>query len=99
MARIVHPKVVTGNDLRRGDAVWFTKNNRWSRDMAAAELLEDPAIAATRLAEASAQSDLVVGAYLADAKAGTSGPEALHFREAFRSNGPSNYAHGKQEQV
>jgi hypothetical protein len=39
---------------------------------------------------------VVVGAYLADAKAGPNGPEPTHFREAFRTRGPSNYNHGKQ---
>ncbi|EDZ40945.1 conserved hypothetical protein [Rhodobacteraceae bacterium HTCC2083] len=29
---------------------------------------------------------------------GPDGPEPTHFREAFRRKGPSNYAHGKQEQ-
>jgi hypothetical protein len=38
----------------------------------------------------------VVGAYLADATAGPDGPEPVHFREAFRTRGPSNYPHGKQ---
>jgi len=28
---------------------------------------------------------------------GDHGPEPIHFREAFRTRGPSNYAHGKQE--
>jgi hypothetical protein len=38
----------------------------------------------------------VVGAYLADAKPGANGPEPTHFREEFRTRGPSNYPHGKQ---
>ena len=42
-------------------------------------------------------SDEIVGAYLADATSGPNGPEPVHFREAFRTRGPSNYAHGKQE--
>ncbi len=42
------------------------------------------------------QRGRLVGAYLADAKAGPNGPEPTHFREAFRTRGPSNYAHGKQ---
>ena len=33
---------------------------------------------------------------LADARPGARGPEPTHFREAFRTRGPSNYAHGKQ---
>ena len=39
----------------------------------------------------------LVGAYLAEARMGASGPEPIHFREVFRTRGPSNYAHGKQE--
>ena len=39
----------------------------------------------------------MVGVYLADARLGPNGPEPIHFREAFRTRGPSNYAHGKQE--
>jgi hypothetical protein len=41
----------------------------------------------------------VVGPYLADARPGPNGPEPTHFREAFRTRGPSNYAHGKQERA
>jgi len=37
-----------------------------------------------------------VGAYLADARPGPQGPEPVHFREVFRSRGPSNRFHGKQ---
>ena len=39
------PKVVTANALLEGDAVWLTEDDRWSRDMADAELIEDEAIA------------------------------------------------------
>jgi hypothetical protein len=49
-----------------------------------------------RLLHGAAQKLLVVGAYLADAKLGPNGPEPTHFREEFRTRGPSNYAHGKQ---
>jgi len=38
-----------------------------------------------------------VGAYLADAQLGACGPQPVHFREIFRTRGPSNHAHGKQE--
>jgi hypothetical protein len=92
------PKVVTGNDLRLGDAVWLTADDRWTRRMAEAELIEDEAHAQLRLLFAQAQPQRVVGAYLADALPGPHGPEPAHFREAFRARGPSNYPHGKQEQ-
>lgn len=90
------PKVVTANALLEGDAVWLTADDRWSRDMADAELIEDEAIAEDRLLFAIAQPDTVVGAYLVDAQATPEGPAPVHFREEFRTRGPSNYAHGKQ---
>ena len=90
------PKVVTANALLEGDAVWLTEDDRWTRDMAEAELIEDEAIADDRLLFALAQSNIVVGAYLVDATAGERGPAPTHFRESFRTRGPSHYAHGKQ---
>ena len=49
-----------------------------------------------RLLYAAALKLLVVGPYLADARPGPRGPEPTHFREEFRTRGPSNYNHGKQ---
>ena len=90
------PQVVTANDLRLGDVVYLTADDRWSRQHHDAELIEDEAHGQLRLLHASAQKQIVVGAYLADARQGMNGPEPIHFREAFRTRGPSNYAHGKQ---
>ncbi len=64
-----------------------------------AELIEDEAHAQLRLLHAMSQGNVVVGAYLADAKAGENGPEPTHFREVFRTRGPSNYLHGKQAEL
>ena len=97
MARPFTPKVVTANALREGDAIWFTENGDWSRDMADAELITDEAHGDICLLEAQADQSAVAGVYLADAKAGAHGPEPVHFRETFRTRGPSNYVHGKQE--
>ena len=97
MSRRFTPKVVTANDLRDGDVVYLTDDDRWSRDHTDAELIDDEAHADVRLVFASQQADTVVGVYLADARAGANGPEPVHFREVFRSRGPSNYAHGKQD--
>lgn len=99
MSRAFTPKVVTANALIEGDVVYLTVDDRWSRHHREAELIEDEAHAQLRLLTAAAQRQTVVGAYLADAKAGPNGPEPVHFREAFRTRGPSNYAHGKQEQA
>ncbi|MEM7724604.1 MAG: DUF2849 domain-containing protein [Pseudomonadota bacterium] len=96
MPRAFTPKVVTANALLEGDAVWLTEDNRWTRNMAEAELITDEAHADLRLLEAQARAGEIAGAYLADAKAGADGPEPTHFREAFRTRGPSNYHHGKQ---
>ncbi len=91
------PKVVTANALLEGDVVYLTADDRWSREHHEAELIEDEAHAQLRLLDAQAQRQVVVGAYLAEARPGPNGPEPVHFREAFRTRGPSNYAHGKQE--
>lgn len=99
MAREFTPKVVTANDLLEGDVVYQTADDRWSRHLAEAELLEDEAHATIRLLDASRQANIVVGAYLANARAGENGPVPTHFREAFRMRGPSNYAHGKQAEA
>ena len=96
MSRRYVPKVVTANRLREGDVVYLTANNLWTPHHHEAELIEDEAHAQLRLLHAAGQKLVVVGAYLADAKAGANGPEPVHFREAFRTRGPSNYAHGKQ---
>ncbi len=97
MARAFTPKVITANALLEGDAIWFTPDSEWSRDMADAELITDEAHGDLRLLEALADQATVAGVYLADAKAGVDGPTPVHFRETFRTRGPSNYAHGKQE--
>ena len=99
MSRTFTPKVVTANDLVEGDVVYLTAEGRWTRRHVEAELLTDAETAEARLAEAEAQQGAVVGAYLADARPGPNGPEPVHFREAFRSRGPSNYVHGKQEEA
>ena len=97
MARPFTPKIITANALVEGDVVYLTADDRWSRHLAQAELIDDEAHAQIRLLDAEMQHDRVIGAYLADAQASDTGPRPAHFREEFRATGPSNYAHGKQE--
>ena len=97
MPRPFTPKIITANDLLEGDVIYFTAQDTWTRDLSEAELITDEAEAQLRLIEAEKQNIRIVGAYLADAKAGPNGPEPTHFREEFRRTGPSNYFHGKQE--
>jgi hypothetical protein len=99
MSRRFTPKVITANLLLDGDAVWLTADDRWSKSMLDAEFIEDEAHADIRILFANGQANVVVGPYLADAKAGPNGPEPTHFREEFRTRGPSNYAHGKQVEL
>ncbi|MBF9036603.1 DUF2849 domain-containing protein [Rhodobacterales bacterium HKCCE2091] len=99
MPRAFTPKVVTANALLEGDVVYLTADDRWTRNHSEAELIEDEAHAQIRLLDAEARAGEIVGAYLADAIPGPNGPEPVHFREAFRTRGPSNYPHGKQEGV
>jgi hypothetical protein len=97
MSRAFTPKVVTANALVEGDVVYLTADDRWSPHHHEAELIDDEAHAQLRLLHAERQKQVVVGVYLADARRGPKGPEPIHFREVFRTRGPSNYAHGKQE--
>jgi len=101
MARKFTPKVVTANHLLDGDVIYLTKDDEWSRNHAAAHLLTIEEDANLWLAKAETQQDFLVGAYLADAILDDDGnPAPVHFREAFRSRGPSNYPeHGKQAEL
>ncbi|MEP1521645.1 DUF2849 domain-containing protein [Ascidiaceihabitans sp.] len=96
MPKAFTPKIVTANDLLKGDVIYQTLNG-WSRDLKDAEVLTDEAHADLRLIEGSQQVNSVVGVYLADTEVVDGVPTTTHFREAFRAKGPSNYNHGKQE--
>ncbi len=96
MKRSTASKVVTANHLLEGEVVWLTAEGHWTTRLSKAEAFADPARAEERLRHAIAQSNRVVGAYLADVRLGPQGPEPVHFREEFRTRGPSNYPHGKQ---
>ena len=43
MSRRFTPKVVTANALLEGDVVYLTPDDRWSRELREAELIEDEA--------------------------------------------------------
>lgn len=95
MSKPFAPQVVTANDLRLGDVIYQTTDG-WTRSLLKAEVLTDEAHAQRRLTEATAQSDHLVGAYLAEVTKTPNGPDPVHFREDFRATGPSNLFHGKQ---
>ena len=89
-------QVVTGSDLLLGDVVYLTENGEWTRHLDHGERITDQARAQVRLLFAVCLKNSVVGAYLTDIPPE---PTPLHFREAFRATGPSNYRHGKQQDV
>lgn len=98
MSKPFTPKVVTANHLLAGDVVYQTATG-WTRDLTQAEILTDEADADLRLIDASQQTGVVVGVYLADIALHDGVPTPTHFRETFRATGPSNYAHGKQVEL
>ena len=89
------PQVVTANHLLEGDVIYLTATRKWTRELADAGVVDGDEAAAL-LAFAEAQLDEVVGAYLFDVDVTTGTPQPTHFREEFRTRGPSNYFHGKQ---
>ena len=100
MARAFTPKMLTANDLLDGDVIYMTASGEWSRHLSDVTIFEEEAKANAALAEANKQPDRLVGPYLVDARYSDDGvPEPTHFREEFRSRGPSNYPHGKQVEV
>ena len=100
MAKKFTPSIVTSNHLIEGDAIYLTPKRTWSRDFGDALLLNNEEEAERALTIANARQNVHVGAYLAAAEIGPDNrPQPTHFREAFRTRGPSNYLHGKQEEA
>lgn len=97
-ARKFQPQMATGNDLLEGDVVYFTSAGEWSRTIGDAALAMSPEAAEDLLARASAFPNEVVGVYLVEVRLDDRGRAApAHFREEFRTRGPSNYPqHGRQ---
>ncbi len=96
MPREFLPKVATANDLLEGDVIYFTGTD-WSRDHSDAAVATTEEAADDLLAKADQFPLQVVGVYLADAKVVNGKPAPVHFREVFRTKGPSNYTLGKQQ--
>ncbi len=88
---------LAANDLLTGEVVFLAPGGGWVRHLSEAELVADPATAASRLRQAERRADHVVGLTLVDALPGSAGPAPTHLRERIRATGPSNYPHGKQE--
>lgn len=97
MAKKFTPKVLTANELLSGDVIYWDENGDWAGRFEDALYLDTEKLAFHVLRLAQKQGVEIVGPYLADAQLGMDDkPVPAHFREAFRTTGPSNYHHGKQ---
>ncbi len=100
MSKVYSPQVITANHLLSGDVIYFTADDQWCLTHAEAELILAADLAKQRLAAAQQHTKVAVDPYLADARLNADGvPEPVHFREIFRTRGPSNYPHGKQVDI
>lgn len=88
------PQIVSANHLLDGDVIYLTARGGWTRHLAQAAVACSPDEAAALLAAAEAQPGTAVGPYLAEVATDGPGPDAglrpLHYREIFRTRGPSN---------
>ena len=95
MPRPFIPKVATTNHLLEGDVIYYARPG-WTRSLAKATVACNQTQADALLHEASAFPLETVGVVLSDVALEGGAPVANHFREMFRTQGPSNYFHGKQ---
>jgi hypothetical protein len=92
MTRKAAYQIATGNSLLEGEVVYLAADGSWSPDIGDAAVATTPESADALLARALACPDEVVGVYLAECRLDERGrPQPAHFREAFRTRGPSNY--------
>jgi hypothetical protein len=80
-------KIVTANRLTDGVVVYRDAREGWTREISEAQRFS-PEVAAAALAEAQAQSRVVVGAYLVEIDDGAFVRRERQ-RETIRANGPS----------
>lgn len=85
MPKIKGNQVVTANDLRSGEVVFWTGHG-WSTDHAEAQVLRDPDAQEAALSMAQADGLRVVDAYLA---AVGERVEPVRYREWLRTQGPT----------
>jgi sulfite reductase (NADPH) hemoprotein beta-component len=90
------PAILLANDLLDGDVVFAATGGDgrlvWTRDPSLARVAGDEAAAARleTFAAAELSGNRVVDAYLVDVAIEAGGPVPRHFRERFKTLGPSN---------
>lgn len=95
MPRPFSPVVATSNHLLEGDVIYFARPD-WTRELSEATVALTQEEADALLADAQKFPLETVGVGLTEVDLSSGTPAPAHFREAFRSKGPSNYFHGKQ---
>jgi hypothetical protein len=76
------PSVVVARNGPAGHRVYLTEADRWTADLAEAELIEDEAHGDIRLLDARHAGPGVSGVALAEVRLGPRGPEGLRAAEA-----------------
>lgn len=90
------PAILLANDLLDGDVVFAAHRLPgglgWTRDprLALVAADDDSAVRLEEFAARELAAQQVVDAYLVDVALGESGPVPRHFRERFKTLGPSN---------
>lgn len=94
MPQTFKPKVATSNHLTEGCVIYYARPE-WTRTLAKATVALTEGEAEALLAEAETFQSETVGVVLIPVDLMPGGPVPTHFREVFRTKGPSNYIHGK----
>jgi len=90
------PVILTANDLRSGEVVYWSAQLGWQATIDLAEIFTDISVAQARVSE-NDDPLRIVGPYLASVRIDNGRIAPGHYREVFRMSGPTNYFHGKQE--
>jgi Protein of unknown function (DUF2849) len=85
-------KILTANRLTDGEAVWFSRDQRWSETIAGSELAADAAADARleAIGKAALDNNEVVDVNLIDVKLVDGVIRPLRLREQIRAAGPTN---------
>ena len=95
MSKPFAPQVATSNHLLEGDVIYYAAPG-WTRRLSEATVARS-AEEADRLLRAASRFPLeTVGVTLVEVALRDGVPAPAHFREEFRTRGPSNHFHGKQ---
>jgi len=85
-------KILTANRLTDGEAVWFSRDQRWSETIVGSELAEDAADEARleAIGKAASENNEVVDVNLIDVQLVAGAIRPLRLREQIRAAGPTN---------